>query len=242
MSGFGVDGDVANGGFEEVAPFGGWGWRYYDDNGVSRPSGGAHSGSHFMRLQSSASTHQNIAAADGETFTVTVWARGASNGDELDISMDFRNQGDGAGTSTPMQTATETKSLTTSWQEFSMTAMAPVGAANPVYHTRVTFTAGAGSVDIDDVVETLGTGPQPSCGDATCDVGENMCNCPSDCGSPPGTEGVCDDGTDNDCDGGTDCDDADCVGVSGGKPSSRHCCGDGVEEGPEGDGRCDGNV
>jgi hypothetical protein len=32
MSGFGVEGDVANGSFEEVAPFGAWGWRYYDDH------------------------------------------------------------------------------------------------------------------------------------------------------------------------------------------------------------------
>ena len=36
MNGYGEDGDVANGSFEEVAPFGGWGRRYYDDPGVSR--------------------------------------------------------------------------------------------------------------------------------------------------------------------------------------------------------------
>jgi hypothetical protein len=43
LSGYGVEANVANGGFEEVAPFGGWGWRCFDDPGVSRvydPPGG----------------------------------------------------------------------------------------------------------------------------------------------------------------------------------------------------------
>ena len=31
-----VDGDVANGSFEETAPFGGYGWRYFLDDGVER--------------------------------------------------------------------------------------------------------------------------------------------------------------------------------------------------------------
>lgn len=51
------------------------------------------------------------------------------------------------------------------------------------------------------------------CGDGTCDPGENPCNCPEDCGTPPPTEvsnSTCNDGLDNDCDGDTDCDDSDC--------------------------------
>ena len=36
MDGFGADGDVANGSFEEVSPFGGYAWRYFLDAGVDR--------------------------------------------------------------------------------------------------------------------------------------------------------------------------------------------------------------
>jgi lysophospholipase L1-like esterase len=54
----------------------------------------------------------------------------------------------------------------------------------------------------------------PVCGDANCDFGEDQCNCPEDCGTPPETESVCDDGVDEDCDCDMDCDDVDCDGNS----------------------------
>jgi sialate O-acetylesterase len=50
----------------------------------------------------------------------------------------------------------------------------------------------------------------PGCGDLTCDPGEDPCSCAADCGSPPLTEVLCDDGFDNDCDLGVDCLDTDC--------------------------------
>ncbi len=110
-----------------------------------------------------------------------------------------------------------------------------------------------------------------TCGDATCDAGEDRCDCAEDCGAPPAFEepGVtCADGTDNDCDMQTDCDDIncfadlacscgngvcdpgedcnnclqDCPSETGGKPSNQYCCGDGVLQAAEGDGSiCDGN-
>lgn len=46
------------------------------------------------------------------------------------------------------------------------------------------------------------------CGDGTCDPGEDVCNCPDDCGAPPAEN--CEDGFDNDCDNLVDCDDSDC--------------------------------
>jgi sialate O-acetylesterase len=49
------------------------------------------------------------------------------------------------------------------------------------------------------------------CGDATCDLGENQCNCANDCGSPPATETNCIDDIDDDCDTDIDCEDADCL-------------------------------
>ena len=109
------------------------------------------------------------------------------------------------------------------------------------------------------------------CGDDNCDSGEDQCNCPEDCGTPPATETSCDDGIDNDCDLDTDCDDidcegdpacpstdcgdgiceegedcvscsADCEGQQTGPPNGRFCCGNGVAESAEGDGSiCDGN-
>ena len=56
----------------------------------------------------------------------------------------------------------------------------------------------------------------PFCGDGACDPGEDSCNCPDDCGTPPLSEvlgATCADGTDNDCDGLTDSADLDCAGA-----------------------------
>ena len=67
------------------------------------------------------------------------------------------------------------------------------------------------------------------CGDAFCDVGENQCNCPADCGSPPVSEvagSTCQDGIDNDCDTLADCADADCgtdPGCAGGCLTDTEC-------------------
>jgi len=158
MSGYGTNGNVANGSFEEAAPFGGYGWRYYTDSGVSRvhDPGGAHDGAYYLRLVNGASSHQSNPADDVETFTAVFWARGSSNGDEVDITMDFRDQ---EMWTTPLQTEMETKSLTTNWQRFSMTVTAPTGTPNPVFHTRLTFTAAAGDVvDIDGVLMSPATG------------------------------------------------------------------------------------
>jgi hypothetical protein len=63
------------------------------------------------------------------------------------------------------------------------------------------------------------------CGDETCDPGEDQCNCPEDCGTPPSTETSCTDGIDNDCDTYTDCDDSDC---DGDPACAEPYCGDGT--------------
>jgi len=117
--------------------------------------------------------------------------------------------------------------------------------------------------------EVTPTGSGTVCGDLTCDVGEDACSCPGDCGPPPATEElVCNDGIDDDCNGDIDCDDKlcsgdaacpfcgdaicasgedcnscgdDCAGVLKGKPSGRYCCGNNILEGPESDGRCGSN-
>ena|GEM_PF-509290 len=75
-------------------------------------------------------------------------------------------------------------------------------------------------------------GMETVCGDGTCDVGEDSCNCPDDCGDPVAFEepGVtCADGLDNDCDGATDCDDINCPA----DPTCITVCGDTTCEGSE---------
>jgi hypothetical protein len=56
--------------------------------------------------------------------------------------------------------------------------------------------------------------PDPCDEDATCDPGENACNCAADCGGPAEVETECADGLDEDCDGLADCQDSDCCGVA----------------------------
>lgn len=160
FSGYGAGGDVANGSFEDVAPFGGWGWRYFDDSGVSRvhdPAGAAN-GAYYLRLSNGASSQQTNPAGDGEEIRVNAWLRGASDGDQVDLTISFRDQGDGARVSSPVASHTETLTVTTHWQNFSVSAIAPTGGANPIFSQRVHFETALGdTVDIDGV--QLGTPP-----------------------------------------------------------------------------------
>jgi hypothetical protein len=66
------------------------------------------------------------------------------------------------------------------------------------------------------VAVPIAPSPPPVCGDGACDPGEDACNCPEDCGTPPTSEADCLDGIDDDCDGLVDCDDTD---DCGGDPS-----------------------
>jgi hypothetical protein len=152
MSGFGLGGAVANGGFEEAAPFGGFGWRYHTDPGVSRvqDAAGAHGGEYHVRLEDGAQVHQPNPASDGDAVQVSLWLRGAAAGHEARVTVDFRDQ---TMWTAPLQTSTDTFALTADWQEYVVAATAPQGGGNPVIHTRLTVEAAPGStVDVDDVV------------------------------------------------------------------------------------------
>jgi lysophospholipase L1-like esterase len=154
VSGYGQNGNVANGSFEAVAPFGGWGWRYFDDPGVSRvfDPAGAHDGDYYLRLENGASSHQTNPANNGDEIAVSMWMRSADEGDDVDVSISFRDQDGGGELNDPIETETQTISLTMEWQRYTMTVTAPTDPPSPVFSSRVTFEVGAGvSADIDQV-------------------------------------------------------------------------------------------
>jgi len=154
MSGYGIDGDVANGSFEEIAPFGGYGWRYANAPGVQRiqdPAGAA-DGDFYVALSDGAAIHQPNPASDGDTVSATVWLRAANYGESARITVDFRDQEMWTDplASNPMDVV-----LTTSWQAYVAEATAPVAGPRPVFHTRLTIEAEAGStVDVDQIEMT----------------------------------------------------------------------------------------
>jgi hypothetical protein len=156
MDGFGRNGNVANGSFEEITPFGGYGWRYFLDAGVNRVNNpaGAKDGDYYLSLTNNAKSFQTNPADSGDTITVTAWMRGANNGDQADITIDFRDQSMGGYDIAPVIAHTETKTLTTSWAQYSMVATAPT-TGNPIFGTRITFTAGSSDTVYIDNIQTF---------------------------------------------------------------------------------------
>jgi lysophospholipase L1-like esterase len=151
MNGYGQNGNVANGSFAESAPFGGFGWRYGLKPGVTRITAEAgFDGNHFVRLVAGAHIHQPNPASNGSTISVTMAARSADGG-SLVTTVDFRNQ---KMYSEPLSAESQTYALTVEWQTFIMTVQAPAQTATPVFHTRLTFGASHGTVDVDAVQMT----------------------------------------------------------------------------------------
>ncbi len=137
--------------FEAVAPFGGYGWRYYAASGVSRitRAADARDGDCYLRLENGANVHQPNPASDGNKFTVSLWMRGATDGAKGKITIEFKDQ---KMFTDPLDTYTATKTLTTDWQKYSVTRTAPTGGSKPVYRIKVILQAGSGDIiDLDSV-------------------------------------------------------------------------------------------
>ncbi len=157
MSGFGRDGDVANGSFEETAPFGGYGWRYIEDGGHTRiaDAKAAYDGEHYVQLaggKTPAEFHQPNPAVNGSQVSATLMLRGGSKGDVAVVTIDFRDQ---EMWTSALASTTETFALTSSWEAYTLTVTGPEAPARPVFHTRLTVKATPGStVDVDAISMT----------------------------------------------------------------------------------------
>lgn len=151
MSGYGWEGDVANGGFEEAAPFGGFGWRYADARGVDRvrDAASAREGEHYLRLARGASVHQSNPARGGQRVSLELWARGAAGPARAAVTIDFRGQEMGT---KPLWSRTRQLELTPEWTRHVVSAVAPPVPGDPVFQTRVTLAAAAAAVDYDGLV------------------------------------------------------------------------------------------
>ena len=167
------DGNVANGSFEHVAPFGSFGWRYFDDPGVERvydPASAA-DGDYYLRLTASQS-HQGVHQATdatgdleiggtqgGETYTLTAKIRGTTSGAQAKLETHFQAQElwkHKTEQGSPYAYQTSTFDVTTQWQEYTHSFTAEAG----VWQVFNYLIATQGTVEIDDVQLTVG-GTQP---------------------------------------------------------------------------------
>jgi len=152
MVGYGEDGNVANGSFEDSAPFGGYGWRYFREPGIQRinNSEAAKEGDYYVSLADQASIHQPNPARNGDVVSVALWLKGSIAQDRAKIKIDFRDQ---KMWTPPLQTDSLIVKLSPKWTQFEFKAIAPKDSERPVYHTRLTISpeGSQSRVDVDDI-------------------------------------------------------------------------------------------
>ena len=154
MDGFGKDGDVANGSFERMAPFGGFGWRYVVE-GVERvqDAQGSADGEYYVRLQEGKDIHQPNHTSPDRRHLAKLMMRG-DRGSEAVVRVEFRDQ---LWRHEIPNTAQETRiPLTQQWKEYEIPTTAPP-AADPADRSRdpwqviLRIKSETGTVCVDDV-------------------------------------------------------------------------------------------
>jgi len=153
IDGFGRDGGLTNGSFEHVAPFGGFGWRYFED-GVERihDQEEAADGAYYIRLNEGEEVHQPTdATADflpgatlgGELYEIRARIRGVEDGARAEIVSDFQgqqiwNRGD---------PQSSTFDVTREWKTYIASSIAPAGS----WTMFTTLRSVSGAVEFDSV-------------------------------------------------------------------------------------------
>ncbi|MDP6941589.1 MAG: GDSL-type esterase/lipase family protein [Planctomycetota bacterium] len=141
LSGYGRGGNVANGSFETVAPFGGFGWRYGALNPlVDRVNSSQYAkhGNYFVLLENRGSIQQPNPVSGGDQVEVRLWLRGETVTDSATVTIDFRDQ---KMWTSPLHTQTWQVPLSANWKEHTFSATAPTNTPKPVFHTRLTIAA-----------------------------------------------------------------------------------------------------
>ena len=159
---FGRNFNVANGSFEGVGigGFGAFGWRYYDDPGVSRvhDPAVAPDGDYYLSL-TAGGTNPNAgsviqgtdatgdflpgATSGTQDYYVTLMMKGTA-GAQAEISTKYQAQEVYSYTGTGV---VQNVSVTTSWAEYTVHLTAPSG----VWQTFIKLRAASGTVDFDNV-------------------------------------------------------------------------------------------
>ncbi len=155
MDGFGRNGDVANGSFEESSPFGGYGWRYFTDGAerVHDPRESA-DGEWFLRLKRGTQVHQPNPAKLGGTYRVRLKMRGETRLEQVKLRFEFRDQE--WRNEIPHSAEQWVVDLRDEWTEYSFHVRAPSepssqGPSYDPWQMILRIEAVAGRVDLDDV-------------------------------------------------------------------------------------------
>lgn len=164
MDGFSRNGNVANGSFEHAAPFGGFGWRYRDDDGqrVHDPNV-APDGNWYLRLPAGSEVQQPMPTSTNTAHTYRLKMRAASHRAAVTIRFEFRDQ----------QWRNELKDsgrefrfeLSDRWQDYEVQVDSPAirhpqGPSYDPWQIIFRIIASTGTVDVDAISATRKRHPE----------------------------------------------------------------------------------